>query len=52
MKRFVMVVVGALAVLAFSSASAADLVEGKQYTRLKSVQPPEKGRKIEVKPLP
>ena len=48
MKRFAMVVVGALAVLAFSSASAIDMVEGKQYTRLKNVQPTEKGKKIEV----
>jgi thiol:disulfide interchange protein DsbA len=48
MKRFAMVVVGALTVLAFSSASSVDLVEGKQYTRLKSVQPAEKGKKIEV----
>ena len=48
MKRFAMAVVGALAVLAFSSAGAVDLVEGKQYTRLKNVQPAEKGRKIEV----
>jgi protein dithiol oxidoreductase (disulfide-forming) len=48
MKRFAMVVVGALAVLAFSSASAIDMVEGKQYTRLKNVQPAEKGKKIEV----
>src|ERR1700682_2706703 len=48
MKRFTMVVFGALAVLAFSSASAADLVEGKQYTRLRSVQPAEKGEKTEV----
>jgi protein dithiol oxidoreductase (disulfide-forming) len=48
MKRFTMVVFGALAALAFSSASAADLVEGKQYTRLRSVQPVDKGKKIEV----
>src|SRR3977135_4542127 len=48
MKRFAMVVVGALAVLAFSGASAADLVEGKQYTRIRSMQPVDKGKKIEV----
>jgi protein dithiol oxidoreductase (disulfide-forming) len=48
MKRFAMVVVGALGVLAFSNASSADLVEGKQYTRLRSVQPAERGKKIEV----
>src|SRR5476651_1716156 len=48
MKRFAIAVVGALAVLAFSGANAIDLVEGKQYTRLKNVQPAEKGKKIEV----
>jgi thiol:disulfide interchange protein DsbA len=48
MKRLAKLVVGTLAVLAFSGASSADLVEGKQYTRLKSVQPAEKGKKIEV----
>ena len=48
MKRLAMLFVGTLAVLAFSSANSADLVEGKQYTRLKSVQPAEKGKKIEV----
>jgi thiol:disulfide interchange protein DsbA len=48
MKRFAMMVVGALAVLAFSSAGAIDMVEGKQYTRIKNAQAPEKGRKIEV----
>ena len=48
MKRLAMLVVGTLAVLAFSSANSADLVEGKQYTRLKSIQPAEKGKKIEV----
>ncbi len=48
MKRFAMVFVGALAVLALSSASAVDLVEGKHYTRIKNAHPAEKGRKIEV----
>ncbi len=48
MKRFAMVVVGAVAALAFCSASAIDLVEGKQYTRIKNAQPAEKGKKIEV----
>src|SRR5260370_40904257 len=47
MKGLAILFVGTLAVLAFSSASAADLVEGKQYTRLKSVQAAEKGKKIE-----
>jgi protein dithiol oxidoreductase (disulfide-forming) len=48
MKRFGMVVVSVLALLAVSGASAIDMVEGKQYTRIKNVQPPEKGKKIEV----
>jgi thiol:disulfide interchange protein DsbA len=48
MKRFAMVVVGALAALALSSASAIDMVEGKQYTRIKNALPAEKGKKIEV----
>jgi thiol:disulfide interchange protein DsbA len=48
MKRFAIVVIGALAALAFHGASAADFIEGKQYTRLKNVQPTEKGKKIEV----
>ena len=42
MKRFAMVVAGLLAALALAGASAADLVEGKQYTRLRSVQPVDK----------
>lgn len=48
MKSFAVAVVSALAVLAFSGASAVDLVEGKQYTRIKNAQPVDKGRKIEV----
>ena len=48
MKRLAMLVVGVLAVLALSSASAIDMVEGKQYIRIKNAQPPEKGKKIEV----
>jgi protein dithiol oxidoreductase (disulfide-forming) len=48
MKRFGMVVIGVLALLAFSGARAIDMVEGKQYTRVKNVQPPDKGKKIEV----
>lgn len=48
MKKFGMVVVSVLALLAVSGASAIDMVEGKQYTRVKNVQPPEKGKKIEV----
>jgi thiol:disulfide interchange protein DsbA len=48
MKKFGMVVVGALALLAVSGAGAIDMVEGKQYTRVKNVQPSDKGKKIEV----
>jgi protein dithiol oxidoreductase (disulfide-forming) len=48
MKRFGMVVVSVLALLAVSGASALDMVEGKQYTRIKNALPAEKGKKIEV----
>src|SRR5271154_4204868 len=48
MKNFGMVLVGMLAMLTFSAANAIDMAEGKQYTRIKNVQPPEKGKKIEV----
>ena len=34
--------------LAVSVAGAVDMVEGKQYTRIKNPQPPETGKKIEV----
>ena len=48
MKRFGMVVVSVLSLLAVSGASALDMVEGKQYTRIKNALPAEKGKKIEV----
>ncbi|HEV8257913.1 MAG TPA: thiol:disulfide interchange protein DsbA/DsbL [Casimicrobiaceae bacterium] len=48
MKRLAMYFLGALAWFAVTAAGAADLVEGKEYVRLKNPQPVETGRKIEV----
>src|SRR5678809_1170420 len=48
MSRFAQSLVGFLAVLSFATAGAADLVEGKNYARLKVPQPVESGKKIEV----
>jgi len=48
MKRFGFLVTAALAALAFTLPAAADLSEGKEYSRLKIPQPVETGKKIEV----
>ena len=48
MKRFVLQVVGILAALALSGAVAAELVEGKEYSRLKIPHAVDTGKKIEV----
>src|SRR5437868_11136368 len=48
MRRFATQVAGVLFALACATAGAADLAEGKQYTRLKNPQPVETGKKIEV----
>lgn len=48
MKRFATLCVAGLAALAFALSSAAELTEGKEYTRLKNPQPVETGKKIEV----
>lgn len=48
MSRFAQCLVGFLAVFSFMSAGAADLVEGKNYARLRVPQPVESGKKIEV----
>ena len=48
MKRLAMHFLGALAWFAVTAAGAADLVEGKDYVRLKNSQPVETGKKIEV----
>jgi thiol:disulfide interchange protein DsbA len=48
MKRLAMYFLGALAWFAVTAAGAADLVEGKEYVRLKNPQPVETGKKIEV----
>jgi thiol:disulfide interchange protein DsbA len=48
MKRLAMHFLGALAWFAVTAAGAADLVEGKDYVRLKNPQPVETGKKIEV----
>jgi len=48
MKRLAMYFLGALAWFAVTAAGAADLVEGKDYVRLKNPQPVETGKKIEV----
>ena len=48
MKRFVMQVVGVLAALALTGTATADLVEGKDYSRLKIPHAVDSGKKIEV----
>ena len=48
MKRLAMYFLGALAWFAVTAAGAADLVEGKEYVRLRNPQPVETGKKIEV----
>lgn len=48
MKRFATLCVTGLAALAFALSNAAELTEGKEYTRLKNPQPVETGKKIEV----
>ena len=48
MKRLALQVVGLLAALVLTSASAADLVEGKEYSRLKVPHAVDTGKKIEV----
>ena len=48
MKRLALQVVAILAALVLTSASAADLVEGKEYSRLKIAHAVDSGKKIEV----
>jgi len=48
MKRFVLQVVGVLAALALTGAAAADMVEGKEYSRIKVPHAVDSGKKIEV----
>jgi protein dithiol oxidoreductase (disulfide-forming) len=48
MKRLAMQFLGVLAWFAVTAAGAADLVEGKDYVRLRNPQPVETGKKIEV----
>lgn len=48
MKKFALHVMGALLALACATAGAADLVEGKEFTRLKNPQPVDTGKKVEV----
>ena len=48
MKRLALQVVAILAALVLTSASAADLVEGKEYSRLKIPHVVDTGKKIEV----
>jgi thiol:disulfide interchange protein DsbA len=48
MKRLAMYFLGALAWFALTAAGAADVVEGKDYVRLRNPQPVETGKKIEV----
>ena len=48
MKKVVLHAMGALLALACATAGAAELAEGKEFTRLKSPQPVETGKKIEV----
>jgi thiol:disulfide interchange protein DsbA len=48
MMRLAMYFLGALAWFAVTAAGAADLVEGKEYVRLRNPQPVETGKKIEV----
>jgi len=48
MKRFVLQVVGVLAALALTGVAAADMVEGKEYSRMKIPHAVDSGKKIEV----
>ncbi|HKW81541.1 MAG TPA: thiol:disulfide interchange protein DsbA/DsbL [Casimicrobiaceae bacterium] len=48
MRRFAQCLIGVAAVMWLAAAGAADLVEGRNYTRLKVPQPVESGNKIEV----
>jgi protein dithiol oxidoreductase (disulfide-forming) len=48
MMRFAVACLTGLAVLALAFPAAAQLTEGKEYTRLKNPQPVETGKKIEV----
>ena len=48
MKRLASICLAGLAVLAFTVMAAAELSEGREYTRLKNPQPVETGKKIEV----
>jgi thiol:disulfide interchange protein DsbA len=48
MKRWAMHFLGAVAWFAMTAAGAADVVEGKDYVRLRNPQPVETGKKIEV----
>jgi thiol:disulfide interchange protein DsbA len=48
MKRFGLLVMAAFAALFLAYPAAADMSEGKEYTRLKIPQPVETGKKIEV----
>jgi thiol:disulfide interchange protein DsbA len=48
MKRLASICITVLAALALASPAAAQLVEGKDFARLKTVQPVETGKKIEV----
>jgi len=48
MKRLLVCLLAAAACLAVGAAGAVDLVEGKNYVKLKNPQPVESGKKIEV----
>jgi protein dithiol oxidoreductase (disulfide-forming) len=48
MKRFVLQVVGVLAALTLTATAVADMVEGKEYSRLKVPHAVDSGKKIEV----
>ena len=48
MKRLLICLLAATACLAIGAAGAVDLVEGKNYVKLKNPQPVESGKKIEV----
>jgi thiol:disulfide interchange protein DsbA len=48
MKRVVLQTLGMLAALAFASSAAADLVEGRDYSRMKIPHAVDTGKKIEV----
>ena len=48
MKRLTIHFLALLAAFAMSVAGAAEVVEGKDYVRLKNAQPVETGKKIEV----